>query len=134
MNKTFIINDLYKLKKLLRFGPKYRFSIQFSQLTQLENQTWQNRIEKHYDACGCEIGSAFVFAGIVISLIFALLNLSLLVASPWQLAGYFLGFLFIMGGIGKIIGLIYAHIKLKHEIMELTNTLNQKVNAQTANA
>lgn len=123
--KTCIVHTADNLNALLfTLRAKYEtVIIAVPLLTEEENLTWQQRIAKDYNACGCTTGSYFLIAGFIVVVCLAFSNWQLVVSSPFSYLCKMLLFLCLCAIIGKIVGWSYAKIRLQINILKLKQLL-----------
>lgn len=98
--------------------------LNFDRINEAENRYYQNRVNKVLNSCGCTSGAVFAtLCGCcyLLYLFFYLPQSAMNIGSIAVLMAIFFG-----GGIvGKFIGLLYSHLKLKFLIYRLSKRLAQ---------
>jgi hypothetical protein len=100
-----------------------RVELDAPELTAVERDHWRSRLERSYNACGCELGAAALVAAVpLLAAVFAIrpaglsllrpLGVVLLVATP--LTAAFLG---------KLVGVLRARRALRSSVHELSSLL-----------
>lgn len=89
-------------------------------LSARENLAFQSRLNILLDACGCGTGGVFSVAAIILVLLAALSGATWLAdLGPLGTTGVALT-AFVMGGaLGKALGLVHAHVRLRRTLEEL---------------
>ncbi|GAA5222295.1 hypothetical protein GCM10025777_29260 [Membranihabitans marinus] len=121
--KNYIIHDQENLLKLIskekiNFNGKIKMNI--GQLSQDENAQYEKYFNEYYNACGCEMGSFFCFVSILLYSIFEIFHNDNI---NWLTVRNGVIIFFLSAGLGKIIGIFIAKMRLKKEVTELLHRL-----------
>ena len=121
---TLVIRSAADLQLLLRGRTRWRaIALEASHLPPDEQARWQIRLARDYGACGCEMGEYFMAAGLI--------AIALLMWQTWGLIGWSwldrglwaVGILFAAALVGKLVGLLVAHLRLRRAVAELSARL-----------
>lgn len=107
--------DLLSLRSRSRRRGIERVNIDIG-LSAVETNRVQVAINRGLRSCGCEVGAAFVFLGIVWQLALAFVGV---VSSPWSSASRAMWFMIVLLSlalVGKIVGLVSAEFSLRRAI------------------
>lgn len=117
MKKEISINSveqLYELKSVIKNFRKIELNLPY--LNKSENKVWEKLVQKEYFSCGCTTGSYFVGAGILLTCIYIIYTFIFeLPISLKIVLATIVGFAIL----GKLIGLLLAHIRLLRIIQSL---------------
>jgi len=119
--------DLAILPTLLRRGVFHgsgyiRVELDPAGLTDSEHSTWQRRLDRLYNACGCETGAAaFLLAFPLLLVVFIAKPFAIAVVSPTGVV-LAVGVPIVMAIVGKVAGLVRAHLALRFAVRELVST------------
>ncbi|QHI38828.1 hypothetical protein IMCC3317_42280 [Kordia antarctica] len=117
MKKEISINSmeqLYELKSILK--PFKKIELKLPYLNDLQNQTWEKLVKKEYFSCGCTTGSYFVGIGILLTIIYLVyMSTFEIPISVKMIIALVVG----MAILGKLFGLLFAHIRLLRIVQSL---------------
>lgn len=123
INSAASLRDLIALKNIFshRSSP---VQLEIKELDDRTKEILENKINRHYNACGCNEGKFFVFLFFLFFIIRSFANNT--IQWSWRFAG--VAFIYCMIGalVGKIIGKTVAHIKLRTIITRVLEQLRGK--------
>ena len=118
------ITKIDQLETVLSKKKKYVFDFGFKELSEQENKIWIDKINKNYAACGCNTGKIFTGISIILILFYTFFVQTVPVEKlTYQFYIFSLIFIVILSLIGKLLGKIIAHKKLKEDVLELKSLL-----------
>lgn len=123
MEKNVTIQSIPALKRQFGWSRLFaypeHFQLEFPQLTEEEQEIYQNKLSLLSRACGCNDGKAFI---VVFILSYAILFVMAGIKIPTHSHGWNI-FLFAFAGaaFGKLFGLIHANVKIQRIIRALQN-------------
>jgi len=93
-------------------------------LSKEENENWTKILDKDFQPCGCDTGYYFVLTSLIISTLYLIINYSKILNESLKIFGNILFFVFVMGFMGKIIGIIFSKYRLRNNIENLKRKLD----------
>ena len=118
MKKEISINSIEQLQELKSITKPFKtIKLKLPFLDDLQNQSWGKLVHKEYFSCGCTTGSYFMGVGILCSLVYILYTF--IVELPISIKTILI---LIIGAaiLGKLVGLLSAHIRLLRIIQSLS--------------
>lgn len=100
-----------------------RVTLALESLEPMEQREWEQRINRHFRACGCGSAAAGLSLAFVIGAALAVINDDLLSRRPLLVTGLGLLALLVAAGLGKAFGLWVARIRLKSAVAALRRRL-----------
>ena len=91
-----------------------------------ESERWERALNRYAFSCGCELGSAFLVAAIIAYLGVRALQPLGLGAIGWQQVGIALAIGVVAALVGKLVGLLYARIRLQLTVEGLHRRLTSR--------
>ncbi len=117
MKKEISINSaeqLHELKSIIKNFRKIELNLPY--LNNSENKVWEKLVQKEYFSCGCTTGSYFVGAGILLTCIYIIYTFIFeMPISVKMILATIVGFAIL----GKLVGLLLAHVRLLRIIQSL---------------
>jgi hypothetical protein len=124
VGETLVIRRAADLGALRRSRTRWRaISLDAPSLPLEEQARWQSRLAHDYGGCGCETGRSFLLAGLIgivalIWLTWGREDWSRLERGLWSA-----GIVFGAALLGKLVGLLAAHLRLRRSLQELSALL-----------
>lgn len=131
-NKTVLVRQMAELTVFHALFPKYdSILLKFDELTKDENERWGDKLFANYSACGCTTGAYFMLTGFILTLLYAALSLKIILSNPmaYVLKGFTIWVVAAL--VGKLVGLIFAKIRLFVQLGKLKAILKQRSLANT---
>ena len=122
------LSSIVELKVLhdgIRFlqSRRYSLSLEVSQLSPQQTRLWQQKLNRNFFACGCEVGAAFMLIVIGTCLVLSFAQPGGLMMMQWAYFFVMVIAIILSALTGKIVGLAIAHIQFKRDIKELIHQL-----------
>lgn len=122
------VYNILNTHKISLFPNEGAIRLEIDQINDAEKISWQNKLQRHYFACGCKEGS-------ISSIFFVIVYWSCIIYFEgidviMNLEFWVLTLLFLIAGaaIGKIVGLIYSKYALNIAVRKLILSISQKNN------
>jgi hypothetical protein len=120
------VYDILNTHKISLFPNEGAIKLEIDQINDEEKISWQNKLQKHYFACGCKEGSltSIFFVIIYWTYIMFFEGISVIM----NLEFWVLTVLFFIAGatIGKVVGLIYSKYALNIAVRKLILSISEK--------
>lgn len=131
MKIQFVIENNQDIDKMLSGlqQKNYEIKVNTNALTENENIQWSQKINSYASACGCTEGTVFIVYGMIFLMIFFCIFSFVMNAfqySPFQLIKYSLCFIFCLGFIGKIFGILRNKILFRRALFELRGIIEKQ--------
>lgn len=107
--------DLDRILAVPRVGTA-RIALKMSDMRPEERSDWEYRLNRDYNACGCESGAIMLVAALAVYVSYLATRQDLLVSHPLWLGVIGLAIALLSTGIGKGIGMVIARFRLKKSI------------------
>lgn len=104
---------------------QYSLSLEVSQLSPQQTSVWQQKLNRNFSACGCEVGAVFMLIALGSCLVFSFTQLGGLMTLKWQYVCAMVVVIILSALTGKIVGLAIARIRVKLCIKELIRLLEK---------
>jgi hypothetical protein len=123
LNGTGAIDDLLRALPLVLPGPPGPIAVEAAHLSDADSRAAQERINRLYDACGCDVGAAGAIASVAAYVVYcatagAAVGFGLLGTTVLGVVVFLVG-----GALGKTIGILSARRRLVRELRDLRRRL-----------
>ena len=124
--KKIIVSDAKSLFSLTKAHARGRVLIDLPQLTQRETSEWETRINSHRDDCGCSMGAKFCLVSTVLYYLHLFILPRDFLMGIWPRVILGVPVALIAAGAGKGLGLLFARMRLKRTITQLSCLLRSR--------
>ena len=115
-----IIDSEQKIDLLLNHKANFdSLELNLSRLSDEENEQWTKILMKDYNPCGCTMGGKFVLSSLAISTIYLVFQFQHLFTEPLKIFGQIILFVFVMGLVGKLLGILMSKLRFRNNVEQL---------------
>ena len=124
MGEKLIVDSDHKIDLLLNHNTNIdSFELNLPGQSEEENEQWTKILMKDYNPCGCTMGGKFVLSSLAISTIYLVFQFQNLFTYPLKIFGQIILFVFVMGLVGKLIGIFMSKLKFRNNMEQLRTKL-----------
>ena len=120
------VYDILNTHKISLFPNEGAIKLEIDQINDAEKISWQNRLQKHYFACGCKEGSLSSIFFVIIYWSYIMFFEGIGAIMNWEFWVFTLIFFFAGATIGKVVGLIYSKYALNIAVRKLILSISEK--------
>jgi hypothetical protein len=120
------VYNILNTHKISLFPNEGAIKLEIDQINDEEKISWQNKLQKHYFACGCKEGSLSSIFFVIIYWSYIMFFEGISVIINWEFWVLTLIFFIAGAAIGKVIGLIYSKYALSIAVRKLILSVSQK--------
>jgi len=127
-----VLKDLEEVYNILNkhkisfFPQEGAIKLEIDQINDTEKMNWQNKLQRHYFACGCKEGSISSIFFVIIYWSYIIVFEGIGIIINWEFWVLTLLFLIAGAAIGKIVGLIYSKYALNIAVRKLILSISEK--------
>lgn len=127
MGRKAFVTNVEDLQEILKKHTWYlpgaeRVKLEFEELNENENSTYQSNLNDLLNACGCKSGAVMAIVSGLLYILF-LLFISVIEINIWHLV-YTVTAFFVGGLIGKVYGLFYAKSRMKSLVRQISRQVS----------
>lgn len=120
------VEDLLENKPIGPLFSKEMIRFEIPGMSEKENDSWQVRLNAYKNDCGCSTGAAFCcIALIVVIVLVCITAFSSPITSTLKVVAFGMVAIFLIGLVGKMLGLFIARLRFKRGCAKLLEQLKQ---------
>ena len=120
MGEKLIIESDHTIDLLLNHNANFdSFELNLPGQSDEDNKQWTKILMKDYNPCGCTMGGKFVLSSLAISTIYLVFQFQNLFTEPLKIFGQIILFVFVMGLVGKLLGILFSKLKFRNNVEQL---------------
>jgi len=120
------VYDILNTHKISLFPNEGAIKLEIDQINDEDKISWQNKLQKHYFACGCKEGSLSSIFFVIIYWSYIMFFEGIGAIMNWEFWVFTLIFFFAGATIGKVVGLIYSKYALNIAVRKLILSISEK--------